>query len=133
MPYVPDHPHRAVHAARNLLQATGHTDPGGPWLPVGAGVHTGIAYVGVVGSEETVYDLTALGDTVNTTARLASLAGPGEILVSDDTGTALRRIPGDAAGLAADPAEHRDLHLKGRTEPIGVRVLKVQPGPVPAR
>ncbi len=129
LPYVPDHPHKAVRAARDLLRATGHGETGGPWLPVGAGIHTGVAYVGVVGSEETVYDITALGDAVNITARLASLAGPGEILVSDGTAAALRRIPGDAAGLVPEGAEHRDLQLKGRTEPIGVRVVKVEPLP----
>jgi adenylate cyclase len=31
----------AIEAARKLLQATGHEDASGPWLPVGAGVHAG--------------------------------------------------------------------------------------------
>lgn len=33
-------------------------------------------------------DFTVLGDNVNVTARLASLAGPGEILISDAAYTA---------------------------------------------
>jgi adenylate cyclase len=78
------HPGIAIKAAQRLLHATGHNDDGGPWLPIGVGVHTGIAYVGVVdGSEGTVSDATALGDNVNTTSRLASDAGPGEVLISD--------------------------------------------------
>lgn len=132
LPYLQDHPHRAVRAAWDLLRATGHGDVGGPWLPVGAGVHTGIAYVGVVGSEDTVFDLTALGDPVNITARLASLAGPGEILISDGNYAALQRTAGTAGDLIPDTVEHRQLQLKGRTEPIGVRVLRVQPQTVAA-
>ena len=49
---------------------------------MGAGVHMGIAFVGTVGSSEEISDFTALGDPVNTTARLASLARAGELLVS---------------------------------------------------
>jgi adenylate cyclase len=43
---------RAVDAAQELLRATGHADPKGPWVPVGAGVHSGVAYVGTGGSVE---------------------------------------------------------------------------------
>ena len=34
------HSQAAVAAARDLLRATGHADPGGPWVPVGIGIHT---------------------------------------------------------------------------------------------
>lgn len=120
--YVPgiagqDYARRAVEAAQELLRATGHADPDGPWIPVGAGVHTGIAYVGAVGSRDGVTDITALGDTVNTAARLASSAGPGEILVSEDTLS--------LAGLKSEQWESRHLELKGRSEPIDVRVVRV--------
>jgi adenylate cyclase len=71
----PDHPRKAVLAARDLLLATGHADSEGPWVTVGAGVHTGIAYVGAVGSQE-VSDFTALGDAVNVTARPPALLPP---------------------------------------------------------
>lgn len=111
----PEHPRRAVEAAQKLLQATGHRDPNGPWLPVGIGVHTGPAYVGVVGDENSPMDFTALGDSVNTTARLASSAAAGEILVSDATCS--------AAGLDITGLEHRQLELKGKSEPIGIHVL----------
>ncbi|HEV8053503.1 MAG TPA: adenylate/guanylate cyclase domain-containing protein [Candidatus Limnocylindrales bacterium] len=74
------HPAKGIEAAKALLVATGHRDTGGPWLPVGAGVHTGIAWMGAVG-EGAHSELTALGDSVNTTARLASVAVAGEVLV----------------------------------------------------
>jgi adenylate cyclase len=79
----PEHPRRAVEAAQELLRLTGHRDNRGPWLPVGVGIHTGSAFVGVVGNEASTMDFTALGDNVNITARLASEARPGEILISD--------------------------------------------------
>jgi adenylate cyclase len=113
------HAERAIQAAQALLRATGHGDPGGPWLPVGAGVHTGVAFVGSVG-QPPVTDLTALGDVVNTTARLASAAGPGEVLVTD---TARIAAKFDPAGL-----ERRELALKGKTETTSVFVVRVQGG-----
>jgi adenylate cyclase len=112
----PDHPRKAVEAAQELLRLTGHHEANGPWIPVGIGVHTGPAFVGVVGSEESTADFTALGDNVNTTARLASHAGTGEILVSDATYS--------AAGLHIQGLEHRDLELKGKSEATGVYVLR---------
>ena len=45
----PDHATRAVEAARALFEATGYGSAEGPWVPLGAGVHTGSAFVGVVG------------------------------------------------------------------------------------
>src|SRR5688572_13887191 len=85
----PNHARQAVLAAQQLLLVTGHAEEQGPWLPIGIGVHTGIAFVGTVsGAEETVNDITALGDNVNITARLVSAAAPGEALISDAAYTA---------------------------------------------
>ena len=116
----PGHARVAVDAARQMLRATGHADPGGPWIPVGVGVHTGTAFVGAVGSEEGVADITALGDAVNTAARLAAQAGPGEAIVSEEACA--------AAGLDPGGVEKRRLQLKGRSEPVDVRVIRVAPG-----
>ncbi len=113
-----EHPRKAVEAAQELLRLTGHNDAKGPWLPVGVGIHTGPAFVGVVGSEESTADFTALGDHVNITARLASQAGAGEILISDASYS--------ASGLDIHGLEHRQLELKGKSEPIGVHVLRVE-------
>jgi adenylate cyclase len=109
-----DHAVKAIDAAKAMLAATGHGSAEGPWVPIGAGVHTAGAFVGSIGHEG-VTDFTALGDAVNTTARLASAAKPGEILVT--------RAAADAAGLAAG-SEERRLELRGRTEPIDVVVLR---------
>jgi len=111
----PGHVRQAIDAAEALLRATGHADPGGPWVPVGAGVHTGLAWVGAVGDDAHT-ELTALGDTVNTTARLASAAAAGEVLV---TTAAARAAELDAGG------EVRAIELKGKeaaTEVMSIRV-----------
>ncbi|MGI9585281.1 MAG: adenylate/guanylate cyclase domain-containing protein [Acidimicrobiia bacterium] len=50
-------------------------------LPVGIGVHTGTAYVGVVG-EGGAKDFTTLGDAPNTASRLSGSAEAGEIVIS---------------------------------------------------
>jgi adenylate cyclase len=113
-----DHSRRAIEAARGLLEATGHSSSSGPWLPLGIGVHTGPAYVGVVGGTQgTLTDFTALGDNVNITARLASQAGSGEVLISDSAFT--------SAGLDLGHLEHRQLDLKGKSESTGVNVLRL--------
>ena len=111
----PDHAAEAVAAARELLVRTGHEDES-PWLPVGAGVHLGAAYIGTVGEDEAL-DFTALGDPVNAAARLSALAGTGEILVS--------RAAADAAGLDTDGLETRTLELRGRSEGLDAVVLDV--------
>jgi adenylate cyclase len=82
-------------------------------------VHTGLAYVGMVGTEGGITDLTALGDTMNTASRLASQAQSGEILVTRSTYT--------AAGLETNGLDHRQLELKGKAEPIDVGVIRVTP------
>jgi len=111
-----EHSKAAVAAAQAVLRATGHgTDE--PWVPVGAGVNTGVAYVGAVGTADHV-EFTALGDTVNVTARLASAAGPGEVLVSDSAAR--------AAELPVEGLQRRHLDLRGKTEATDVYVLTVE-------
>lgn len=108
-----EHARAAVQAAQELLTVTKHSG-----LPIGIGVHTGIAYVGTVsGADGSVKDITALGDNVNITARLASRAGAGEALISD---SAFR-----FAETSFEEVEQRQLELKGKREPVRVRVLKV--------
>jgi adenylate cyclase len=111
-----NHARQAIDAALELLRATGH-ETDAPWAPIGIGINTGEAFVGVVGTAEHI-EFTALGDNVNVTARLASAAGKGEILITDATV--------DAARLDATEAlERRSLDLRGKTESTDVVVLTV--------
>jgi adenylate cyclase len=119
--YVPgfagkDHARRALQAARAILKDTGHAADGGPWIPLGAGVHTGVAFVGSVGTGDGTSDITVLGDVPNTTARLSSIAQEGEILISDSAYS--------AAGLGFTDLEQRQLDLKGKSETLSVHVIK---------
>jgi len=111
------HSGRAIEAAQLLLRRLGYDSPSPARVPVGIGIHTGLAFVGVVqGGEGKVSDFTALGDNVNIAARLASTAGPGEILVSE---AAFK-----AAQIERSTLEYRKLSLKGKSEPIGVYVYR---------
>jgi adenylate cyclase len=113
----PEHALHAIEAGRALLRAVAAADASsaGP-IPVGAGIHTGVAFVGSVGSDREISDFTALGDSVNTTARLASLAAAGELLVSVDAA--------DAASVSVDGAERRTVEVRGREAPLDVVVLR---------
>ena len=104
----------AVEAAQAILDETGNAD-GEPWLPVGVGVHCGSAFVGVMGVDGGALDVTGVGDTVNTAARLGSEAAAGEILVST---AALERAHIDLGKL-----EVRHLALKGKEELVDAAVL----------
>lgn len=108
-----EHARSAVDAAVAVLQATGH-GADAPWIPVGAGVNTGTAYVGAVGTAEHV-EFTALGDVVNITARLASAAGVGEVLVTESAAR--------ASHLSVSGLERRHLDLRGKTEATDVLVI----------
>ncbi len=114
----PEHARRAIDAARTLLQMTGHGSGQDPWVPLGAAVHTGTAYVGTVLSRGEITDFTALGDAVNLTAHLCSQAGVGEILVTESAA--------GPAGLPMERLEARSLSLKGH--PMSAWVLPVGSG-----
>ena len=116
----PAHAAAAIAAARDLLARCGRDDatPMGS-IPVGAAVHAGEAYVGIVGTENAAMDFTALGDPVNTTARLASAAAAGELLISAHAAR--------AAGIDAGSLEARTLDVRGRSEPVEVLAEAVSP------
>jgi adenylate cyclase len=109
------HAQRAIDAGVALLRATGN-DGDAPSVPIGIGVNTGTVFVGAVGTADHV-EFTALGDAVNVTARLASAAGPGELLVTE--------AAVQAADFAVQGFERRRLDLRGKTAAIDVIVVTV--------
>ena len=112
-----EHASLAVDAAQQILKATGHALPGDEWLPVGVGVHTGTAYVGTVsGAEDSISDITALGESVNIAARLSSAATAGEALISDAAWT--------ASNLEDHDSVRREVELRGIPGPVGVRSVR---------
>jgi adenylate cyclase len=108
----------AAEAAVALLAGVGYRNGAKVWMPVGAAVNSGVSYVGNVGGEGTV-DFTAVGDTVNAAARLASAAAAGEILLNEAVFAAVAdKFPAQ---------ESRTMQLRGREAPVSVRVLR-RPG-----
>jgi len=103
--------------AHDLLVASGYREEQ-PWVELGIGLDFGSAFVGNVGSG-VVKDFTAIGDVVNTAARLQAAAASGESLMSS-------RVH-DRAGGYARGAETRELALKGKSQPEVVMVSRLDP------
>lgn len=83
----PDHAMQAIKAALDMQQRVRNvqaiaTDV--PRVDVGIGLNTGTAIIGNIGSQKKV-DYTAIGDTVNTASRMCSLAGKGELIITENT------------------------------------------------
>src|SRR5215211_6750967 len=108
----PDYVKRTIRVAQNLLRVMERQK-----IPVGIGVHAGIAYFGAMGTAEGLTDISAKGEEVNMAARLASKAAVGEIIVSEQ---ALQK-----AGMDGGQLEARSLELKGISEPVIARVMHI--------
>jgi adenylate cyclase len=106
--------------ASDLLAAVGFGASTVPWLRLGIGLDVGRAFVGNVGAGD-VKDFTALGDVVNTAARLQSSADAGQILLSERL---FSRLPGRDAGAAL-----KNLAIRGKRESEPVRVIDLAMGP----
>jgi adenylate cyclase len=107
----PNYVQRTLKAAQNMGRIMARLE-----LPVGIGVHTGVAYFGVMGKAGGLVQIAAVGDEVNLAARLASKASAGEIIVSEQ---ALEKAGIDGSGL-----ELRSFELKGIREPVQARVMR---------
>jgi adenylate cyclase len=110
---------QVLRDARALLESAGFGSAGEPWLRLGVGLDVGRAFVGNVGAGE-VKDFTALGDVVNTAARLQSSAEAGQIVISERL---CARLPVGATGAGV-----RSVALKGKSEPEAVRVIDLASG-----
>jgi adenylate cyclase len=88
---------------------------GFPEISVGIGLHTGIATIGYIGSEQRS-EYTAIGDTVNLASRLESNAAGGQILISEATGKA-----------CSEPfkiKKRESLQVKNRLQPVSLFEVK---------
>lgn len=101
-------------AMQQAIQPYNHGRPSEQWMCLRIGVHA----ADVVVDERDIY-----GSGVNLAARLATLAGPGEIVVSAEVRDDL------VAGLDADIEDLGDCFLKHLKAPI--RAYRVMPGAVP--
>ena len=113
-----DHPLRAVRCGVEMVQFVGK-------FKTGVGIHSGLAVVGNVGSEDKM-EYTVLGDTVNLASRLESLNKEmkTQLILSEATKELLgRAVRDDLSGRGAGARKDRaadDLH--------GVRALRAEVG-----
>lgn len=99
--------------ARELIERAGAQATAAP-LELGVGLDLGEAFVGNVGLGD-VKDFTALGDVVNTAARLQSCAKAGQIVIAERVYERLREPPRGARATT--------LELKGKSEATHAYVL----------
>ena len=110
----PDFKAVAVDAAQALRAALGYGSREGAWLQVGMGIDAGLAFVGNVGDDH-FFDFTALGDPVNSAARIQAAADAGEILVGEAVFAAVAdKYPNSA---------ERTLDVKGKDAALSVHAL----------
>ena len=108
---------QAARAATDLLEAFGYGSESDPWLEVGVGVHAGLAFVGNVGTDG-MFDLTALGDAVNTASRLQRLAKSGDVVFGESVYADIRDRHPDLPP--------QTVTLEGKTEPVPIRTLSLK-------
>lgn len=95
--------------SKKLLEKFGKT------ISFGIGVNCGPAVVGNIGTQKRM-DYTAIGDTVNTAARLESNAKPGQVLISRNVYDALNgRVEATSIG---------EIPLKGKSHGVEVFIVE---------
>lgn len=115
-----DYEFRAVCAAMDIVEKgvaleAELMEKYGRTIGFGVGVNCGPAVVGNVGCENRM-DFTAIGDTVNTAARLESNAKKGQVLISDTIYDRVKdRVEVDEVG---------EIPLKGKTKGVFVYSVK---------
>lgn len=115
-----DHAFKAVQAAWAMKQGSyvlreRLEEKFGRSVQFGIGVNTGPAVVGNIGSK-TRMDYTAIGDTVNTSARLEANAKPGQILLSQSTYDLVKdRVKATYLG---------EISVKGKTQGVPIYELE---------
>ena len=118
---VPDHPERAVRTALDMLEELKTFNLGlvadtGITLRMGVGIHTGLAAVGNMGSDD-LTSYTAVGDTVNLASRLEGLCSRYGVSLAVSGETASR------CGAELVRQHMVRLRVKGRAEPVDVYTL----------
>jgi adenylate cyclase len=107
---------KAVACALDMMQVLSEfnrvrLDEGQNEIKIGIGINTGMVVTGAIGSSRAL-QYTAIGDAMNTTARLCSVAQPGQIILSEAT---FKKVQGE---IAAVPLP--DVRLKGKADELRI-------------
>lgn len=119
-----DDSERAVRAAIEMQHVLAHFNneqahKGAQPLHIGIGLNTGEVVAGYMGSSKSM-SYTVMGDTVNTASRFCSTAGPGDVLVGENT---FREV-----GYLIDSEKLPPTKLKGKLEHVDIyRVHGLKP------
>jgi adenylate cyclase len=110
-----DPAHRAVAAAREMLEANARINEATSWpLRIGIGIHLGEVVAGSIGSPRRK-EYTVIGDTVNFASRLEALNKDfnSQFLISEAVRDALGEACGDAVSLG-------EVEVRGYERPMAV-------------
>jgi adenylate cyclase len=120
----PDHEMAAVKTAVEMRRHLREMLPewkaqGLPEIHMGIGINSGEAVAGSIGTDERM-EYTAIGDTVNTAARVCGIAKPDQILV---TGSIYEKLPVEFKAAPLGPVQ-----LKGKSQPVLLFEIVEDPG-----
>jgi class 3 adenylate cyclase len=109
-----DDPERAIRAALEMIEVTDEfarqlKATQGIDFRIRAGINSGPVLVGNVGSDLR-YEYTALGDTMNVSARMEAAAEPGQVVITANTFRFVRD--------AFDVEDLGEISVKGKAEPV---------------
>jgi class 3 adenylate cyclase/CHASE2 domain-containing sensor protein len=100
-----------------------------PILSLGTGINTGLATVGLMGSDDHVLNYTVFGREVNLASRLEGVSGRGRIIISETTHHHLRR---DDPTLAETCTKLPPVEVKGIREAVPIYEVPWLPSVTPA-
>jgi adenylate cyclase len=111
-----DDPKRAVRTALEMLEVLAHLNQvrrgrGEPEIKIGIGINSGEVVAGYLGSSKAL-EYTVIGDTVNTGARLCSVAKAGEIIISHNT---FQHLDESFEVIELPPVQ-----VKGKSQPLRI-------------
>jgi class 3 adenylate cyclase/CHASE2 domain-containing sensor protein len=109
--------HRIDAENQRCVASGGAVKPLLPLLALGTGINTGIATVGLMGSDAHILNYTVFGREVNVASRLEGVSGRGRIIISASTHEHLRR---DDPELAGTCIELPPVEVKGIREPVRI-------------
>ncbi len=88
-----------------------------PVLALGTGINTGMAVVGLMGSNEHILNYTVFGREVNLASRLEGVSGRGRVIISQTTFEDLQKF---SPSLTALCTELESVSVKGISQPVRI-------------